>query len=215
MHYQIVDTRSMFDAAILCDGDFPCHAVALAALRGCGYLCCCDHAGVEAIKRGYHPNAIVGDGDSLSDAFKAEHQGILHLVGEQDDNDQTKATRFCAAQGMKRVAYLGATGKREDHTLGNISHLLDYHDEFGILPTMITDHGYFIPGRGHNTFATVAGRQVSVFNISCTQLQGSGLRWPLRPFSRFWHGTLNEALGSEFTVDGNGQYIVYITHESK
>lgn len=215
MHYPRIDTTSVFDAAILCDGDFPSHDIALAVMRGCGYLCCCDRAGMEAIARGYHPDAIVGDGDSMPAAFAAQHAAIMHMEAEQDDNDQTKATRFCAARGLRRVAYLGATGKREDHTLGNISHLLDYADDFGILPTMVTDYGYLVPARGRNTFATVPGRQVSVFNVSCTQLLGSGLRWPLYAFTRLWHGTLNEALGPEFTVEGDGQYIVYITHEGK
>lgn len=202
-----------YDCVILADGDFPSHGFPLSILKGCRYLCCCDHAAAEAIRRGYHVDAIVGDGDSLSDAFKAQHRDILHLVSEQDDNDMTKATRFCIEKGFRRIAYLGCTGKREDHTIGNISHLVDFLDIFSICPTMITDHGIFVPARGENTFEVAKGQQISVFNVSCSQLNGSGLRWQLAPFNRFWQGTLNEALDSEVVIKGDGEYLVYIVFQ--
>lgn len=199
-----------YDCIILADGDFPSHDVPLSLLKGCSYLCCCDRAGAEAIRRGYHVDAIVGDGDSLSDAFKTEHADILHLVSEQEDNDQTKATRFCIEKGFRRIAYLGCTGKREDHTLGNISLLFDYRNDLHIQPTMITDHGIFIPSRGEKVFETQQGQQVSIFNKSCSRLTGDGLRWQLRPFDNLWQGTLNEALGETITINGDGDYLVYL-----
>jgi len=208
-------TPQTFDAVILGDGDFPRHDVPLAVLRGCPYLCCCDRAGMEAMKRGFHVDAIVGDGDSLPPSFAALHRDILHLESGQEDNDQTKATRFCAAMGFRRIAYLGATGRREDHTIGNISLLCDYRNDFGVRPTMITDHGMFIAARGESTFSTRQGQPVSVFNATCSQLTGSGLRWQLRPFDRLWQGTLNEALGETVTVNGDGDYLVYLAFASQ
>ena len=78
------------------------------------------HRGTKA------PDAIVGDGDSLPEALKQQYAHLLHLEDEQDYNDMTKATRFCMQRGARKIAYIGATGKREDHTLGNIS-LLAYY----------------------------------------------------------------------------------------
>lgn len=200
------------DCVILADGDFPTHEVPLSILKGCRYLCCCDHAAVEAMHRGYHVDAIVGDGDSLPEAFKAEHRDILHIVSEQDDNDMTKATRFCVAKGFRNIDYLGCTGKREDHTLGNISLLLDYRKDFHINVRMLTDHGIFITGQGKQTFHTEPGQQISIFNKSCSRLVGEGLRWQLRPFDNLWQGTLNEALGDEITINGNDEYLIYFQY---
>jgi len=215
MYYPIVTESSAFDAVVLGNGDYPVGDVPLAILGNCSMLCCCDNAGPEAMKRGLKPDAIVGDGDSLPPGFLARHRDIIHIVGEQEDNDQTKATRYCLGRGYTRIAYIGATGKREDHTLGNISLLATYRDSLGVSPVMVTDYGYFIAARGRNAFGTRVGRQVSIFNISCSTLQGSGLKWPVRPFSSLWQGTLNEATDDTVRLDGDGTYIVYFTFEGK
>ena len=80
------------------------------------------------------PHAIIGDGDSLPQAFKEQYKDILHVVEEQEDNDLTKATLHCGSLGFKRILYVGATGKREDHTLGNISLMMRYFKEFDLEP---------------------------------------------------------------------------------
>lgn len=91
------------------------------------------------------PDAIVGDGDSLPQQFKDRYKDIIHYVAEQDYNDLTKATRFflehyrSPSTKHPRICYIGCTGKREDHTLGNISLPTFYRQEFGVegccLPT--------------------------------------------------------------------------------
>lgn len=90
-----------------------------------------------------------------------------------------------------------------------------YMDDFGIQPVMITDNGYFIPAKGRNSFATFKRRQVSIFNLSCHNLSGEGLRWQPYAYGSMWQGTLNEATGSSITLDGDGSYLVFFTHDSK
>ncbi len=215
MNYPLIDEQSVFDAVILCDGDFPVHRIPVSVLRGNRFLCCCDNAGTSAFSHGLTPDAIVGDGDSMPAGFRNSHRDIIHIIDEQDDNDQTKATRYCIGRGLRTIAYIGATGKREDHTLGNISLMARYMDDFGIQPVMITDSGYFIPAKGRNGFATFRRQQVSIFNISCHNLTGEGLRWKPYAYGSMWQGTLNEATGSCITIDGDGSYLVFFTHDSK
>ncbi len=215
MNYPLLTPDTTFDAVILADGDFPEHALALQLLAHAPYICCCDGAAQHAIERGYMPHAIVGDGDSLPQAFKTEYRDILHIVSEQSDNDLTKATRHCHNLGMRRLLYLGATGKREDHTLANISLMVHYHRSMGIAPLLLTDYGYFVTAEGSRTFGSFARQQVSIFNFGCTQITGSGLKWaPVTPES-WWQGTLNEAIGSTFSLQGNGLYMVFRTLEPK
>ena len=205
-----------FDAVILCDGDFPSHTNALTVLRNAKYLCCCDGAGMRCMEdHGITPDAIVGDGDSLPTEFKQRHKDILHMISEQEFNDMTKATRFCMSRGAKRIAYLGATGKREDHSMGNIALLAYYLDTLHIDATMFTDHGLFTPVSGSHVFRSFARQQVSIFNISCSKLTSDGLRWQCFPYKQLWQGTLNEAEGDSFTLHGDGTYIVFQTYETK
>lgn len=138
-----IDPRNPFiyDAVILADGEQPEHDVPLRLLREAPYVVCCD----GAIQRCDWADAVVGDGDSIPSWAREEYDFMFHQVDEQDDNDLTKATRFCIGKGFRRIVYLGATGRREDHTLGNISLLVRYAREFGIEPLMATNYGWFVP----------------------------------------------------------------------
>ena len=209
--YQDISSDTCFDAVIIANGDFPCHDIPLGILRGAKYIVCCDGACLKTIEAGIEPNAVVGDGDSLPADIQLQLGNKLHIVDEQDYNDLTKATRYVLANipNAKKIAYIGATGKREDHTLGNISLMSFFVSEFAINPVLITDHGYFVVAKGHHSFATSIGQQVSIFNISCSKLSGNGLKWQPYTFSQLWQGTLNEALGSEIEIDGNGTYLVF------
>jgi thiamine pyrophosphokinase len=200
---------------ILANGSYPTHKIPLAILKHHDYLCCCDRAGMTAIHNGVMPDAIVGDGDSLPQAFQQQYANIFHHVEEQDDNDLTKATKFMLSQGFKKIVYLGATGLREDHTLANISLMAYYHQSLGIEPIMVTDYGYFTVHEGCQTIDSFPHQQVSIFNINCTKLQSRGLRWDVAPFTQLWQGTLNEAIGDNFDIEGNGTYMIYQTFDTK
>ena len=157
----------------------------------------------------------MGDGDSWPDDFKRQYSGIIHLVSEQEYNDMTKATRHCIRRGARRIAYVGATGKREDHTMGNISLLAYYLDSLSVQPVMLTDYGFFVPASGSRTFGSFARQQVSIFNVSSRSIVSEGLRWPSYAYSALWQGMLNEAEADTFTLRADGTYIVYRTYEPK
>ena len=133
------------------------------------------------------------------------------LGNEQDDNDLTKATRYCLEQGWHKIAYVGATGKREDHTLGNISLMVRYFLEMGVEPVLVTDYGWFVVAQGDTVFESFPGQQVSIFNVNCRHLVSEGLKWQAYPFRQFWQGTLNEALSTDFSLHADGCYLVYRT----
>lgn len=215
MRHELITEATTFDAVILGNGDFPSHAIPLGILHNAHYIVCCDGAGMSLTEYGMIPHAIIGDGDSLPQAFIEKHKDIIHIVNEQEHNDQTKATLFCRDRGLRRIAYLGATGRREDHTIGNVSLLMDYMTEYGMEPVMVTDHGYFIPDTGHSEFATFAGQQISIFNFGYKEISAEGLAWRTYNYRNWWQGTLNEATGENVVLDTNGNHIVFLTHEAK
>ncbi len=116
---------------------------------------------------------------------------------------------------MRRLVYLGATGRREDHTLGNISLIVRYAREMGVEPLMATDEGWFVVLKGETQFESFERQQVSIFNVDCRQLSSEGLKWASYPYGQLWQGTLNEAQGPTFTLKGDGYYLVYRTYLPK
>ena len=204
-----------FDAVILADGEFPTADIPLQILREAKFLCCCDGAAAKAIAQGFMPDAIVGDGDSLTPEFKTRYAAIIHLESEQEDNDLTKATRFCIAKGFRHIAYLAATGKREDHTIGNIFLLPRYVQQFGITPEIYTDHGWFSVINGTTELPSFPGQQVSIFNITGKKVEGEGFTWPPYTYNELWQGTLNEAKSDRILLRTDGIMIVFRTYLAK
>lgn len=196
-----------FDVVILANGAFPTHAVPLKVLNEAERVVCCD----GAVKVFPNADIVIGDGDSVP----AEFRNRLIQVDEQEDNDLTKATRYCEAQGWHNIAYVGCTGKREDHTLGNISLLMRYYREMNINGTMFTDSGYFTPAQGEQTFDSMPGQQVSIFNFGCKTITSEGLRWNSYAYQELWQGTLNESLADHFTMRADGFYMIFRTYSNK
>ena len=197
------------DAVVLANGEYPASPLPLKILAEAPYVVCCDGGADEYIRRGHTPDVIIGDGDSLSDENRRKFGHILHRISDQETNDQTKAVNFLLSQGKKNIAIVGATGKREDHTLGNISLLIDYM-RTGAHVRMLTDYGIFIPCHDTCSFPSQPGQQISIINFGAHNLRGKELVYPLSDFTNWWQGTLNECTGTEFTVEAEGEYLLFL-----
>ena len=202
------------DAVIVANGDFPTAKTPLHILHSSPMVVCCDGGADEYIAKGFVPDLIIGDGDSLSAENREHFADIIHYDTDQETNDQTKAVKHLLSRGLRRIAIVAATGKRDDHTLGNIALLAEYLS-MGADVRSYTDYGVFIPCRGTNTFHCKAGAQVSIFNINAKNLTSENLAYPIYDFTAWWQGTLNEATAEEFSISAEGEYIVYITYEKK
>lgn len=199
------------EAVILANGDYPTANIPLKLLGEATCIVCCDGGANEYIKRGFTPTAIVGDGDSLLPEYRSKFQAIIHRIGDQETNDQTKSVGYLYERGIKKIAIVGATGKREDHTIGNISLLVEYMRK-GIEVRSYTDYGVIIPCRDSITFKCKEGQQVSIFNISAKGFKSEGLMYPIYDFKNWWQGTLNQSTSDSFTISADGEYIVMVTY---
>lgn len=207
-------------AVVLGAGNYPQHSIPLALMRQCPRVVCCDGAAGEYIRtEGRLPWRIVGDGDSIPAELKAQCSHILFLETEQETNDQTKATRLLHAEGIRRIAYLGATGKREDHTIGNIALLLTYQ-RMGLDVRMYTDHGIFLlpgteDGRQRIAFSAPVGTAVSVWNFGAKNLNSTGLQYRLYDFDQLWQGTLNRTLLPQCAIEADGPFLVFLAYDER
>ena len=199
------------DAVILANGDYPSAPLPLQVLEEAPYVVCCDGGANEYLAKGYLPDVIIGDGDSLTEENRTLYASLIHHNPDQETNDQTKAVQFLVAQGKKRIAIVGATGKREDHTLGNISLLMEYM-RMGVEVRMYTDHGVFVPCKNVSVWECRVGQQVSIFNFTARGFQSKGLAYPIYDFTSWWQGTLNRCTDTSFTIEAEGEYLVFLNY---
>jgi len=171
-------------------------------LRSASAIIACDGA-VEALyEQELAPAAIVGDLDSIPFHLYLLYTDRIHLDEDQETNDLTKAVYYAREAGYKEVLIMGATGLREDHTLGNISLLIDYALLLDRVE-MVTDFGLFTPLLRSATFPCEPGQQVSFFSVTAEgTVTTHNLRYPLyeHRLTSWWQGTLNETLGTEFSL---------------
>ena len=204
----------MNNPVILADGNFPTHNAPLKILAAADPLVCCDGAADALAQAGLMPNVVIGDLDSISPRQRERFQAVLIEDRDQETNDLTKAVNWCRRQGIKAVTILGATGKREDHTLANIALLARYNRD--IRAAMVTDHGTFSIARAACEFRSVPGQQISIFSLTPdTAITSTGLKYPLSgmKLAELWQGSLNEATGNTFTLTFNaGTIVVYRLH---
>lgn len=181
---------------ILADGEFPTHPQPLGQLLSAGKVVCCDGAAEALINHGIIPDAIVGDMDSLPEKLKAKYASIIHKDTCQETNDLTKAFRYALELKPSKIVILGASGLREDHTIGNISLLSMYSQMSDVAVEMWTNTGVFYPVGEDKTYNVAKGSQVSVFALdNHVRVKSEGLKYPLDDviFDSWWKGTLNEA----------------------
>ena len=200
-----------FKTVILADGNFPEHKIPLECLFNAEQIVCCDGATQSLLYAGLKPDFIIGDLDSISEEIKENFASILLHRSEQETNDLTKAVQFCIEKNLNQITILGATGKREDHTLGNLSLLADYSEKAEV--QMLTDYGVFNCIFKTSDFESHPGEQISIFSLSPeTELTFYHLLYPVkkRKLDFWWQGTLNEATGDGFSIEfEKGKVLVF------
>ncbi|MCD8172196.1 MAG: thiamine diphosphokinase [Alistipes sp.] len=200
---------------VLADGDYPEAPAETALLAGAARVVCCDGAADCYIQAGGIPEAIVGDLDSVSYSVRERFADRLYHDPDQETNDLTKAVSFCASQRYGGdIVILGATGKREDHTIGNISLLANYNSIPGIngRVRMVTARGVIDHITADTEFESVPGQQVTILCLDpATHITTYRLRYPLRRahLRAWWMGTLNESLEDTFGIGTDGNTFVY------
>jgi thiamine pyrophosphokinase len=187
---------------ILANGLFPTAPPCLDVLKGAEKIICCDGAADKLISFGLSPQVIIGDLDSLSSGARDKYSAILIQDIDQESNDLTKAVHYCMEQGHPSLSILGATGLREDHTLGNISLMLEYFP--GIEVQIISDYGMFFPVQSGEEIKSFTGERISIFSVdNRVRVSASGLKYPLNDLqlSNWYTASLNEATGDHFTLN--------------
>ncbi len=191
----------MNSIVILCNGAFPTEPFPLFLLDSAEGVVCCDGALQKYMDRwpDRMPMAVVGDMDSLPQALREQFSAIVVPVEEQEDNDQTKALRWVLEHHpeVSEIVLLGATGLREDHTIGNLGLLMDYPRQFDLGErkiSLVSDYGTAFAITDSCELHLGEGRRFSLFSAdNSLRISSEGLQWPTDNvvFDAWWKATLN------------------------
>lgn len=188
---------------ILAKGDFPSSAKTLKTLDEADCLICCDGAVESLLSYGRTPDLITGDMDSLPAALQERFRSIIRKNPDQETNDLTKAFHLALTLSPERITILGATGAREDHTMGNVSLLMDYVREASCPVCILSDYGRFEAVHDSASFPCRPGQEISIFAFDNTlEIKSEGLKYPTDNvvFDSLWKATLNVAAAGSFSL---------------
>ena len=207
----------MATAVIVGNGQFPKKEYPLYLLESADYVVCCDGA-LDTYLRHFsgrnlrRPDVVVGDMDSLSKKTAERFRDIAVKIDEQETNDQSKAFHYILEHfpDVNTVHILGATGKREDHTIGNLSLLMEYAREMRrqdcgrtVSVDIVSDWSTAFAITDSCTLDVGEGRSVSIIcPDNSLNIKSEGLVWPTDNvvFDNLWQTTLNRASADRISL---------------
>ena len=207
----------MATAVIVGNGQFPEKEYPLYLLESADYVVCCDGA-LDTYLRHFsgrnlrRPDVVVGDMDSLSKKTAERFRDIAVKIDEQETNDQSKAFHYILEHfpDVDTIHILGATGKREDHTIGNLSLLMEYAREMRrqdcgrtVSVDIVSDWSTAFAITDSCTLDVGEGRSVSIIcPDNSLNIKSEGLVWPTDNvvFDNLWQTTLNRASADRISL---------------
>ena len=138
------------------------------------------------------------------------HDKLIELI-DQDENDLRKALKWADEKMIKKSAILGASGKRDDHSLANIFTLLQYPTQIEM--KLYTDYGIFSIVKDQQDFDSFSGEQVSIFSSDPEiEITSNNLKFDFNnnKLKTLYYGSLNESICDNFTLRlSHGKILVY------
>ena len=207
----------MATAVIVGNGQFPKKEYPLYLLESADYVICCDGA-LDTYLRHFRgrnlrrPDVVIGDMDSLSKKTAERFRDIAVKIDEQETNDQSKAFHYILEHfpDVDTIHILGATGKREDHTIGNLSLLMEYAREMRrqdcgrtVFVDIVSDWSTAFAITDTCTLDVGEGRSVSIIcPDNSLNIKSEGLVWPTDNvvFDNLWQATLNRASADRISL---------------
>lgn len=165
-------------AVLLCDGEIPTKKQIRNDLSDASLFVAVDGGGHAAQRLELLPDVIIGDLDSYKPTGEETPKVIKDP--DQETNDLEKALSYAATHSVTDVVVFGATGKRLDHTLKNLSVLLQFDSHFSSI--LLRDY-YSTIELIHSPFhrKIPVGTSISLFPLSGSveNITTKGFKYPL------------------------------------
>lgn len=171
---------------IVANGELPSPQKLKRAVKDADYIIAADGAARIFAGLDLLPDVLIGDFDSADsadvDAMERKGVRIVKLPREKDATDTMAAIDLAKEKGATQGLLLGATGKRVDHLLANLT-LLPYAKRMGMDLCIEDETCHISLKEGEARIKGKAGQTVSFFpmNGEARVYCPEGLKYPLSP----------------------------------
>ena len=176
---------------------------------------CTDGAFRYLQKLNIQPDIISGDFDS----FELKHFPTdieIITTPDQNDTDFVKALTIILEKGFTSVDVFGASGRQQDHFLGNLNAAFRFKNELNIV--FYDNYSSYFFAEKHTELEGYFGRTISLIPFpECKNIVTNGLEYPLNNedlnlLSRI--GTRNKANQDFVTIEyTDGALVLFIMDE--
>jgi thiamine pyrophosphokinase len=190
-------------ALIIANGEPPRKQLLQSLSKEADVVVCADGGTNTALKFGIRPDAIVGDLDSVHAEALVKFQRVPTYEDTDDETtDLEKAISWAVKQKYDHITVVGASGKRLDHTVGNLGVLPKFYPD--ALVRFVDDLGEMMYVGRELTIEAKRGDVVSLIPLNrCEGVTTSGLRYGLEGETLelgVREGTSNVVLASPVTI---------------
>ena len=166
-------------ALIIANGEPPQKNRLALLVKRASTVICADGGANTALKQGVTPDAIVGDLDSIhAEALVKFRRVAIYEDHNDETTDLEKAISWAIQSNYDHITVVGASGKRLDHTVGNMGVLRKFYPDAII--TLVDDSGELCYVGRECSIEAEKGDVVSLIPLNrCEDVTTSGLKYPL------------------------------------
>jgi len=178
-HHFVIDGQE--PALIIANGQRSEQKLLDQLLEWCPFVLVLDGALQDVLDKGVTFNAVSGDFDSEKNAeSKTKH--LLHVevisTPDQDFTDLEKGIQICRSKGYTDIHVVWGTGKRMDHSIGNLDLIIGLKDQVNIIFWDDFQKIYRAPDGFKKWYPVDAGISLVPWPI-CLGVTAKNLKWPL------------------------------------
>ena len=204
-------------ALILANGHPPSKRLLLRLVKQSAVFVCADGGANTAARLGLKPDLIIGDLDSIAPVTLRKFRNVqTRRIADQNSTDLEKALSWVTRKGHKDIVVAGATGRRLDHSLGNLSALVKFSRKARI--RFVDDASEVCFVGSEFRFEASPGTVVSLIPLSlCEGIVTHGLKWELKNESLrlgFRESTSNMVKSSPVSIRvRRGDLLLYVARK--
>lgn len=175
-------------------------------------ICVTDGAYQHLVKNNITPHFISGDFDSLTKI--PDNIEVIHTPN-QDFTDFDKCLQILFDKGYKTIDVFGASGKEQDHFLGNLDTAIRWKNRLRL--SFFDEYSQYFLADRTSVFKNKKGKTISLVPFpEAKNIVTKGLEYPLNKEDLTFGkriGTRNTIIVDEASVTfENGELFIFIQH---